>query len=40
MDFQGTPITWFGTLKDADNMTGSLSSPMGEIPWVAKRVKG
>jgi len=33
-------ITFVGALKDADNMTGTMSGPMGEIPWVAKRVKG
>jgi hypothetical protein len=33
-------ITFVGTMKDADNMTGTMSGPMGEVPWVAKRVKG
>lgn len=33
-------ITFTGTMKDADNMTGTMSGPMGEVPWVAKRVKG
>jgi hypothetical protein len=33
-------LTFVGTMKDADNMTGTMSGPMGEIPWVAKRVKG
>lgn len=33
-------LTFIGTMKDADNMTGTMNSPMGEIPWVAKRVKG
>jgi hypothetical protein len=33
-------ITFVGTMKDADNMTGTMSGPMGDIPWVAKRVKG
>lgn len=33
-------ITFTGTMKDADNITGTMSGPMGEIPWVGKRVKG
>jgi len=33
-------ITFTGAMKDADNMTGTMSGPMGEIPWVGKRVKG
>ena len=33
-------LTFVGTMKDADNMTGTMNGPMGEIPWVAKRVKG
>ena len=33
-------LTFTGMMKDADNMTGTMSGPMGEIPWVAKRVKG
>lgn len=33
-------ITFVGTLKDNDNVTGTMSGPMGEIPWVGKRVKG
>ena len=33
-------LTFIGTMKDADNMTGTMNGPMGEIPWVAKRVKG
>ena len=33
-------LTFMGTMKDADNMTGTMNGPMGEIPWVAKRVKG
>lgn len=40
IDFSGTPITWVGALKDADNVSGTLNGPMGEIPWVGKRVKG
>lgn len=32
-------ITFTGTMKDADNMTGTMSGPMGEIPWVGKRAK-
>ena len=27
-------------LKDADNVSGTMNGPMGEIPWVGKRVKG
>jgi len=33
-------LVFNGMMKDADNMTGTMSGPMGEIPWVAKRVKG
>lgn len=33
-------LTFTGTMKDADNMTGTMTGPMGEIPWIAKRVKG
>lgn len=40
IDFNGTPLTWVGTMKDADNVAGTLNGPMGEIPWVGKRVKG
>ena len=40
IDFNGTPLTWTATLKDADNMVGSLNGPMGEIPFVGKRIKG
>lgn len=37
---EGNTFTFVGTQKDADHMTGSLTSPMGEIPWTATRVKG
>lgn len=40
IDVQGMSIGFAGTLKDADNMTGTMSGQMGEIPWVGKRVKG
>ena len=33
-------ITFVGTMKDADNISGTMTGPMGEIPWVGKRVKG
>ncbi|MCX6552301.1 MAG: hypothetical protein NTY02_15085 [Acidobacteria bacterium] len=32
-------ISFAGKLKDADNLEGVLSGPMGEIPWKAVRVK-
>lgn len=33
-------ITFVGMMKDADNVSGTMTGPMGEIPWVGKRVKG
>jgi hypothetical protein len=33
-------ITFTGTMKDADHMTGTMSGPMGDVPWVAVRSKG
>lgn len=40
IDFNGTPLNWAATMKDGDNFMGSLNGPMGEIPFVGKRVKG
>ena len=40
IDVQGMSLTFVGTLKDADNMTGSMGGQMGEVPFVAKRIKG
>lgn len=33
-------LVFIGTMKDADNATGTMNGPMGEIPFVMKRVKG
>lgn len=33
-------ITFVGTMKDADHMEGTMSGPMGEVPWKAVRSKG
>lgn len=33
-------LMFIGTMKDADNATGTMNGPMGEIPFVMKRVKG
>lgn len=33
-------IMFIGTMKDNDTVTGTMSGPMGEVPWVGKRVKG
>ena len=40
IDVQGMALSFTATLKDADNMTGTMGGQMGDIPWVAKRVKG
>ncbi len=32
-------ITWVGRLENTDAIRGSLTTPMGEIPWKAARVK-
>ena len=32
-------IAFAGKLTDEDTLAGSLSGPMGDIPWVATRVK-
>jgi hypothetical protein len=36
---QQLDLTFTGALKD-DKLSGSITSPMGEIPWAAVRVKG
>lgn len=33
-------LNWIGMMKDADHLTGTMSGPMGEIPWTAIRAKG
>lgn len=33
-------ITFVGAMKDADHITGTMSGPMGEVPWVGVRAKG
>ncbi len=33
-------ITFAGTMKDADHMEGTMSGPMGEVPWKGVRSKG
>ena len=32
-------IGFVGKLKDDNNLAGTLSGPMGELPWTAVRVK-
>ena len=32
-------ISFAGKLTDEDTLAGSLSGPMGDIPWSAVRVK-
>ena len=33
-------ITFIGKMKDADHMEGTMSGPMGEVPWKGVRSKG
>lgn len=33
-------LTFTLTMKDADNITGTMGGAMGDIPFVGKRVKG
>ena len=40
IDVNGMSLTFTATLKDADNMTGNMGGQMGDVPFVAKRVKG
>ena len=40
IDVQGMALSFTAKLKDADNMAGAMGGQMGEIPFVAKRVKG
>ena len=40
IDVQGMALSFIAKLKDADNMTGAMGGQMGEVPFVAKRVKG
>lgn len=40
IDVQGMALSFTATLKDADNMTGTMGGQLGDIPFVAKRVKG
>ena len=39
IDFNGTAITFTGALKDADHVEGTMSGPMGDIPWKGVRAK-
>jgi hypothetical protein len=40
IDFNGTGITFTGTMKTDDLVEGTMSGPMGEIPWKGTRAKG
>jgi hypothetical protein len=40
IDVNGMSLSFTATLKDADNLTGTMGGQMGDVPWVAKRVKG
>lgn len=40
IDVNGMSLNFTATLKDADNMTGNMGGQMGDVPWVAKRIKG
>jgi hypothetical protein len=40
IDVNGMSLTFTSTLKDADTMTGTMGGQMGDVPWVAKRIKG
>lgn len=40
IDVQGMALSFTATLKDPDNMTGTMGGQLGDIPWAAKRVKG